>query len=69
MVLLKKYTSRVNKISLVNKKGVEIMKKLFIIFTLITGFAYSFEFQAGKELVSNGAFKIKGSVLLILQMI
>lgn len=37
------------------------MKKLFIIFTLITGFAYSFEFQAGKELVSNGTFKIEGS--------
>ena len=37
------------------------MKKLIIIFTLITGFAYSFEFQAGKELVSNGTFKMEGS--------
>lgn len=37
------------------------MKKLIILFTLMTGFAYSFEFQVGKELVSNGSFKIEAS--------
>ena len=37
------------------------MKKLTIIFTLITGFVYSFEFKAGKEILSNGMFKIEGS--------
>lgn len=37
------------------------MKKLIVIFTMITGLVYSFEFKAGKELLSNGSFKIEGT--------